>query len=315
MANKNVVGISMKGGRRDNFIFCLLEYYADNDRWFLQSLMQVKDEEGLDGNDAVRAWIDQYNVQKMVLDFPLSTPECQHCNLECPGLLKCPQESVVAVNGMINEILDRDAAIRIQNPKAYERERNFDDEVNFSKDILAREASHHILSRSYKRRLKKGFLPYWNRPVDLWVWNTYYDQLLHLFNSSYDSFGNTSLMMLSRFAYLKRHFPKKLELFEGNVNLSLIELLRSKTILKKDIINMGDLDLGIEARLDIIKKIEAKLNLFIYDHDLEILAKNPRAFDSFILAISGQTFYTNKVKSLPDWTNPEKTKFIVPSFS
>lgn len=78
---------------------------------------------------------------------------------------------------------------------------------------------------------------------------------------------------------------------------------------------MSDLDLGVEARLDIIKKIEAKLNIFIYDHDLEILAKNPRAFDSFILAISGQTFYTNKVKILPEWTNPTETKFIVPSFS
>ncbi|MDD0851576.1 hypothetical protein HBN50_00655 [Halobacteriovorax sp. GB3] len=314
MSVTNIAGISMKGGRSDNFIFCLLEHFEDNDRWFLKSLLQVKDEDGLDGNDAIRTWIESYEITDLVIDFPLSSPECQECTLACPGISRCPQPSVVQVNKQIKEILKVDATTRHENPKRYEQERNVDDEVHFSRDILESDASDHILSRSYKRRLKKGYLPYWNRPIDLFIWNRYYDQLLHLFKSIYDSFGNTSLMMLSRFAYLRRHFPNSLKLHESNVNLSLIELLRAKVILKKDIINMSDLDLGPEARLDIIKKIESSQNVFIYDKDLETLVKNPRAFDSFILAISGQCYQLSSTRTLPDWAEPSKTRFLIPKF-
>jgi len=46
MDSKNVAGMSLKGGRKDNFYFCLLEHYPEKDRWFLRSLLHVKDEEG-----------------------------------------------------------------------------------------------------------------------------------------------------------------------------------------------------------------------------------------------------------------------------
>ena len=52
----------------------------------------------------------------------------------------------------------------------------------------------------------------------------------------------------------------------------------------------------------------------IYNHDLEILVKNPRAFDSFLLALAGQNVLLKKNRELPDWTMPEETKFIIPDF-
>ena len=135
-----------------------------------------------------------------------------------------------------------------------------------------------------------------------------------MFNTSFDSFGNTSLMTLSRFNYIKRHFPKSLELFEANQHIIIIELLRSKVLLKKDVEMISDVDLGIEVRLDVIKKIETNLNIFIYNHDLDILVKNPRAFDSFLLSLAGQNVLQKKFLNLPDWTNPNSTKFIIPQF-
>lgn len=109
-------------------------------------------------------------------------------------------------------------------------------------------------------------------------------------------------------------FIHLLELFEANEHVILIELLRSKIILKKDVVSLQDIDLGIESRLDFIKKVEKELNIFIYNHDLEILVKNPRAFDSFLLALAGQNVLQKKNRSLPDWTKPLETRFVVPHF-
>lgn len=311
---QNIGSLSMRGGRNDNFYFCLIEYYQESDRWFLKSLLPVKDEEAPDNDEAIRGWINNFEVKQLVVDFPLSRPACYHCELECPGASHCPVESVKTVREKIKDILNEDQKLINTNPKKYEQERNKSDEIVFKRNIFEKETHHHLLSRSFKRRLKKGFVPYWNRALDYFVWKHYYDQILELFNTSFDSFGSTSLMTLSRFNYIKRHFPKSLELFEANQHIIIIELLRAKILLRKDIDMLSDVDLGIEVRLDVIKKIETNLNLFIYNHDLEILVKNPRAFDSFLLALAGQNILQSKIGTLPDWTEPVKTKFIIPQF-
>jgi hypothetical protein len=314
MKSRSIAGLSMKGGRKDKFFFCLLEYYADSGRWFLRSFLQAKDEEGISGDEAIRSWIEKFDIEHLVLDFPLSSPPCHSCQLECPGSDSCPVESVTKVREIMNSLKEEDARLAKENPKKYEQERNHDDEFDFCKDILAKETHEHMLSRSFKRRLKKGILPYWNRPLDFFLWFNYYDQLLDLFNSSYDSFGNTSLMIQSRFSYLRRHLPSGLELFEGNSQLTLIELLRSKIIQSRDIQNINDIELGAEARLNIIKRIEKYLNIFIYDQDLEIICKHPRAFDSFLMTLSGQNIHLKQNRELPDWAEADQCRFIIPSF-
>jgi hypothetical protein len=314
MDAKNIGSLSMKGGRNDNFYFCLIEFYPESQRWFLKSLLPVKDEEALDNDDAIRAWIYNFSVKQLVVDFPLSQPACLSCELECPGAPVCPEPSVKAAREKIKDLLNEDQKLINLNPKKYEQDRNKADEIVFNRNVFEKETHHHLLSRSFKRRLRKGFLPYWNRALDFFVWKFYYDQILELFNTSFDSFGNTSLMILSRFGYIKRHFPKTLELFEANAHIIIVELLRAKIILKKDIELLSDIELGTEIRLDVIKKIENKLDIFIYNHDLEILVKNPRAFDSFLLALAGQNILQNKTLKMPSWTHPESTKFTIPQF-
>ncbi len=310
-----VAGLSMKGGRRDNFFFCLLDHHQESGRWFLKSILHVKDEEEIqDGDDALNQWIDKYNLEHVIVDFPLSRPACHNCELKCPGVAKCPVGDVVKVREDIASILEIDRKMERENPKEYERKRNFEEMTHFDRDTFKKESQDFMLSRSFKRRLKKGFIPYWNRSLDFWIWCTYHDLLLEIFNSTFDSFGNTSLMMLSRFSYMKRHFPNECNFYEGHVNLILIELLKSKILLKKNVSNLSDLDLGIEARLDIVKKIENKLGIFIYDHDLEVIVKNVRAFDSFLLAVSGLQKAKGKARSMPDWTQPHLTNFILPAF-
>jgi len=316
MKRENIAGMSIRGGRRDNFYLCLLEYYQESDRWFLGSLLPVRDEEegSNEGDDIIRNWSEKYDLRELVVDIPLSKPACESCAINCPGAKRCPEIAIREVKRKIDMLLHDDQRLLESAPKQYERERNDDDLIDYKKDLMSKEAHEHILSRSFKRRLRKGFLPYWNRPIDFWVWLYYYDVLLKIFNFSYDSFGTTSLMLISRFNYLRRHFPSELRLHEGNTYLTLLELFRAKIITRSQLTNLNDLELTAEAKREMIKSIEKELKIFIYDHDLEILIQDPRAFDSFLLAITGQRLRLDKIRQLPAWALPHETAFVVPLF-
>ena len=172
---KNIVGLSMKGGRKDLFFFCLLEYFPDQKRWFLKSLRQIKDREGSPGDESIRSWMEDYHIKTMVLDFPLTQTPCGSCELECPGSSKCPVENVVVARSKIDEILGLDKTYRESKPKDYEFARNDEDLYDHTRSSVYDKSEKDLISRSFKRRLKKGFVPYWNRAIDLWVWRHYYD--------------------------------------------------------------------------------------------------------------------------------------------
>ena len=51
------------------FIFASLEYYPENGRWFLKSLLPVKDEEANDSDEAIRAWIHNFGGEAIGCRF------------------------------------------------------------------------------------------------------------------------------------------------------------------------------------------------------------------------------------------------------
>lgn len=310
----SIAGMSLGGGKKENFFFCLLEYYKDQDRWFLTSLKQVKEESKLSQDEAIMAWIEGSSLKQLIVDFPLSKPPCETCDLVCPGLKNCHHPVVNGIQEQISKLVETDKELIQSNPKKYEQERCDDNLVNYSKSVLDKETHHHILSKSFKRKLKKGFIPYWNRPVDFWIWKNYYDQMLSMFNISYDSFGNVSIMLMHKFHYLLRHLPRDLQIYESSVHIALIELLRSDIISKKNINELYDMNVSTLARVQVAKQIEKKLNIFIYQKDLESISKNPKAFDSFILAVVGQSLVLDMNKKIPDFGGKEISKFILPSF-
>jgi len=259
------------------------------------------------GDDAIRTWIEKFGLGGLVVDFPLNMPFCQTCSLNCPGVDRCPVPEVGQVKDVLLKILRDDTDLIKKAPKTYERER-----IKFEQRTSS--PTQPILSKSFKRRLKKGFLPYWNRAIDLWIWIKYYDGLLDFFDYSYDSFGSTSLMILSRFSYLKRHFPSNLNLYEGNTRVTLLELFKAGYIQKIDLQKLMDLEEGAKGRELILKKIEKHLNIFIYDTDMEILLENPRAFDSFLLAVTGQAFHMKKINTIDIWALNDQAAFVAPSF-
>ncbi len=311
---KNVAGMSLGGGSKENFFLALLEYYEDRDRWFLKSLHQVRDEEVQDRDEIITSWIEQYSIRQLVVDFPLSKAPCETCALKCPGATICPQPPVMAVRDEMNALLEEDSKLYNKNPKKYEQERQKMNEFDHSRNLLDKKTDHHILSRSFKRKLRKGFIPYWHRPIDFWVWCNYYDQLLSIFKNTYDSFGHVSLMLLSRLNYLVRHLPVDLTMFESSTQICLLELYRAKIIGKQTLVQLFDLDLAPIARETIIIEIEKKIGIFIYERDIDVIVKNPQAFDSFLLAVVGQRMLMENLQEIPVWGNADKGNFIVPSF-
>jgi len=250
------------------------------------------------------------------VDFPLTKPHCIGCELSCPGTKNCHHPSVKAIREDMQAMMEHDKKLSDTNPKKYEQERVADNEVQYSKSVMDKETSHHILSKSFKRKLKKGYLPYWNRPVDYWVWKNYYDQILNVFNLSYDSFGNVSVMLMHRFEYLLKHLPQNLSMYESSFHIALLELYRSKIITKKNLLELNDLDLAPLARLQIAKQIDKKLGVFVYEKELELIAKNPKAFDSFILAIAGMALKNSQFRNIDLLSPSDKDpRFIAPKFS
>lgn len=307
--------MSLGGGRRENFFFSLLEYFPEKKRWFLTSLHQVKDEEISDRDEIIAAWITQYGLTQLVVDFPLSKPPCEEsCLPNCKGANVCPRESVVEVRDEMEKLLEEDARLHEENPKKYEQNRIASTEVDYSKNLLKKNTDEHMLSRSFKRKLRKGFTPYWHRPIDFWVWKNYYDQLLEVFKISYESFGNVSVMLLAKLNYLVRHLPKDLTMYESNVQICLIELYRAKVVSKSLLFQLFDLDLTSVAREQIIHNIEEHMGIFIYEKDLETIMKNSHAFDSFILSVVGQRMLMNELRTIPSWGNADGGNFIVPTF-
>lgn len=307
--------MSLGGGRRENFFFSLLEYFPEKKRWFLASLHQVKDEDISDRDEIIAAWITQYGLTQLVVDFPLSKPPCEEsCLPDCKGANMCPRESVVEVRDEMQSLLEEDARLHDENPKKYEQNRLTATEIDYSKNLLKKNTDEHMLSRSFKRKLRKGFTPYWHRPIDFWVWKNYYDQLLEVFKISYESFGNVSVMLLSKLNYLVRHLPKDLTMYESNVQICLIELYRAKVVSKSVLFQLFDLDLTSAAREQIIQNIEEHMGIFIYEKDLDTIMKNSHAFDSFILSVVGQRMLMNELRTIPAWGNADGGNFIVPTF-
>lgn len=314
-AIKNVAGMSLGGGRKENFFFSLLEYYPEKKRWFLKSLHQVKDEEIRDRDEIIASWVETYGLTQLVVDFPLSRPPCEDtCLSHCTGAKECPRPAVVAVRNEMTKLLEEDAHFQKTNPKKYEQERLASIEVDYSKNILKKNSDEHMLSRSFKRKLKKGFTPYWHRPIDFWVWKNYYDQLLEVFKISYESFGNVSFMLLSRLNYLLRHLPKDLTMYESNTYICLLELFRARIISKSLLLQLFDLDLVPQAREHIVHNIEKNVGIFIYANDLETIIKNTQAFESFLLSVVGQRMLMNALREVPLWGNSDGGNFIVPYF-
>ncbi len=313
MAQKISAGLILGGSRKEDSFLTVMKYFAKNRRWFVLGCHPLKEDQSQSSDEKLIHWVRHYGLTSLTVDFPLSPPLCHDCELDCPGEKKCPVDQVVRIRSMMDQLLNEDISLQDDNPKKYEQKRQQDD-LSYLQAPLEKATDEHLLSRFFKRRLKKGFLPYWNRPIDFWIWRNYFDPVYQIFKTSYDSFGSTSLMLVKRFDYLKRHLPKKLKFYESHWTLCLLEILRADLLNRKHLKNLMDIDQAPLARIDIIKAIEEKCELFYYEKDFEFFIRNPKAFESFLLALADRYRLQDRVYDLPSWSGADQCSFFVPKF-
>lgn len=317
--------LALRGGRKESSFLCVLESYGQYDplekrpqekdaRWFLKALVAIKEEIETSADEAIIKLVHEHQLSQLVVDFPLSWPACHDCQLTCPGEALCPVFEVQAARDYMNQILEKDRKSQEVRPKQYEYDRADSLMVKHNKDVLAKKTEMHLLSKSFKRRLKKGLLPYWNRPLDAWLWCQYYDQLLDLFNITYDSFGQSALMGPVRLSYLRRHWPISINVYESNVYINFVELLKGGVVKQKDLSVLAHYIQGVEGRLDVIKEIEDKLGLFVYGQDLEQLISSSMAFEAFILAVGARQAVLGQTLKAPAWASTHAENFLIPLF-
>lgn len=307
-------GISLTSSKSDDFY---LMYFEKMEGDILRYRLHLKDQtDGHDNNhDLILVkHLKDAKLKGAIFDFPLSQSLCLSCTLVCPGSELCPKEPVIKVREMINVLLEEDAHLYKSNPKKYEVDRKSDDLVEFGNDLLGKRTDEHVLSKAFKRRIKKGLSPYANRPLDFWVWQHYYDAYLAAFQTSFDSFGDVSFIHLAYYQYWQKHLPKDVVLWETAPQLVLLELYRAELIDKKQLLTLTDINQAPLSRLEIVRALTHRLHLVITENQLDKLVRNPRAFSSFILAVAGLQLESKKYYNLPEYTESEKTHFFVPYF-
>ncbi len=307
-------GISLTSPKSDEFY---LMYFEKNEAEPTRYKLHLKDQNDCDGNihDLILVkHLKDAKIKGAIFDFPLSKSLCLSCTLTCPGSELCPKEPVKKVRHIINNLLEEDARLYKSNPKKYEVERKSDDLFDFDTDLLGKRTDEHVLSKAFKRRLKKGLSPYANRPLDFWVWQHYYDAYLSAFQSSFDSFGDVSFIHLAYYEYWQKHLPKDVALWETAPQLVLLELYRAEFIDKKQLLTLTDINQAPLSRLDIVRALTHRLHLVITETQLDKLVRHPRAFSSFLLAIAGLKLESLNYYDMPEYTEPEATHFFVPYF-
>jgi hypothetical protein len=307
-------GISLTSSKADDFY---LMYFETLENEHLRYRLHLKDQTDTVGNNhdlILVKHLKDAKIKTAIFDFPLSKSLCMNCTLVCPGSELCPQTPIEQVRNIINDLLEEDARLYKLNPKKYEVDRKVDDLFELNTDLLAKRTDEHVLSKAFKRRLKRGLSPYANRPLDFWVWQHYYDAYLAVFQSSFDSFGDVSFIHLAYYEYWQKHLPKEISILETSPQLALLELYRAEIIEKKQLLTLMDINQAPLARLEIVRALTHRLHLIITEMQYDKLVRNPRAFSSFLLAIAGLKLESKNYYDLPQYTEPDKTRFFVPYF-
>ena len=308
---KRIAGVYFYSGKANNFIACIFDYFESADRWLLSKLhLPTNSKNSTDQN--FEQWLIENKITDVVVDFPTSKSLCETCPLVCPGEFNCSNNDVISIKQQIEQRLRSDHLFEKNEPKNYERARNSMEEYDHHRSNFPDSPDKIPLSKSLKKRLKRGFTPYWNRPIDVYIWLNYYDQLLKFFNYSYDSFGHTSLMTIQRFAYLRNHISG-IKIYESNIYLNMIELLRANILTPDDLLGMKYVDeFSVGYRKKIISKVESNLNIYMKEEDSAKLTFDPKAINSFMLGISGIYQIKAKKRTLPNWCLNQN--FIIPDF-
>lgn len=137
--------------------------------------------------------------------------------------------------------------------------------------------------RDYWNKVKprpKAFLPYLNRPIDVW---------LRYFSDEGapvpESFGANRAPIAARVQFLQS--ASEATFFESFAPASFLRLSASLDFRKSWAEDYTDLDKGTDIRADFLEALSDALpSLFMYEHDQDLFAADLQSFHAFVLALT-----------------------------
>lgn len=143
-----------------------------------------------------------------------------------------------------------------------------------------------------KKRPKRHFTPYTQRPVELLLQDKLEEKL-----DIQDALGGNLAPLTARAHFISRRL--ELPTFETMTKVAVwtigLHLRINKSVLRKWWSSVG----GAEARRVILNHLSEKANLFIYQQDLRAMTDNPHAFEALICAYVGLLKYQGRVEPIP----------------
>lgn len=147
--------------------------------------------------------------------------------------------------------------------------------------------------QAYNKKRIRPFTPYTQRPVEAWI-RYEIDTGLEVD----EALGGNKAPLTSRMHILKKSLGD-LHLVEAMPKLTLMALAQIHRFPKRWMQSYRNLDLGIEAREDILEALIRAQDIFIYERDLRKLSHNLACFDAFLCAFTGLMSHLGRCQEPP----------------
>jgi hypothetical protein len=130
----------------------------------------------------------------------------------------------------------------------------------------------------------RGFTPYTQRPVELWIRYHVLPELPEGVSFEVDeALGGNKAPLTARMHYLQRYLTE-FPLVECWPKLSVAILASELEVPKRVISRYRHLEEGVHARGEILEALVDRHGVFIYERDLRKLSQSLTAFDAFVCA-------------------------------
>jgi len=128
--------------------------------------------------------------------------------------------------------------------------------------------------------------PYTVRPEDIML-----KQKFKNIEIQSEALGSNLAPLTARIRYISKNLSTY-RFYETNINLILFNIIKDLNLPSQYILKYKNIIVGLRIRKSIIKSIEERDYIFMYDKDFEETQKNINLFEAFILAVS--SFYIKK---------------------
>lgn len=241
------LGLELGGGKSARTSLVVLKYFPSEKRVFLSEVQsQIQGSRTESGDEALLRLLDGYdNIHSIAVHAPLSLSPCLQCQLP-----QCP---------------------RFEN-------------CNVASVAWMREEARRL-----KLTAQKSPTPYTQRPVEMYI-RSRVQKDLPIDVPLEESLGSGMAPLAARMQYLKRHIRAE-NFYEVFPKISLVAMAAWFGITNRELRRYRDVEDGVENRMMILErlsigaKVENVPELFLYNTDLVLLAKDIDAFDAFIAAL------------------------------